>query len=144
MPEPFAALVDRVVDRLIPIPVITPEQYRTIECNRCGLCCEDIRSASSPTEMAAQIADPATEADRRRFLSGLVPASQVGTGWRYRCTHFGRDADGLGRCGIHQTRPDVCRGFPYGRVVRSWRECSWFVEVRDANGDRVDVVTDNR
>ena len=143
MPDPFAALVDRVVDQLIPIPVVTPGQYRTIECNRCGLCCEDIRSASSPSEMVVQLADPATDEDRRRFLSGLVLVSEVRAGWRYRCTHFGRDPDGLGRCGIHQTRPDVCRGFPYGRVVRSWRECAWFVEVRDANGDRVDVVTDN-
>ena len=143
MPDPFVALIERVVDRLVLIPVVTPEQYRAIECNRCGVCCEDIRSASSPAEMAVQIADPATEADRRRFLSGLIPVSQVEAGWRYRCTHFGRDVNGLGTCGIHQTRPDVCRGFPYGRVVRSWRECSWFVEVRDANGDRVDVVTDN-
>ena len=38
------------------------------------------------------------------------------------------------------TRPSVCSGFPYNRVVRTWRECTWYVQVRDAEGRVIEVV----
>jgi Fe-S-cluster containining protein len=133
-------LIGRVVAQLVPIPIVTPEQYRQITCNRCGLCCEDIRSFDSPEATAAKVADPTVEADRRLFLSGLEVVGPVGGAWRYRCRHFARDADGLGCCTIHATRPDICRNYPYGKVVWSWPQCAWFVQVRDAGGRVVPEV----
>ncbi|MHB8574717.1 MAG: YkgJ family cysteine cluster protein [Dehalococcoidia bacterium] len=130
----FDDLLARVVSRLAPVRVVTPEQYRTITCNRCGVCCEDIRSPNAPEALAAQLADPATDDDRRRFLSGLELVGEAPGGFRYRCRHFSRDAEGLGVCGIHETRPRICAGFPYGNVVRSWPQCAWFVQIRDADG----------
>jgi Fe-S-cluster containining protein len=140
MAESFGALVDRALAWLRPIPVVSPEDYRAITCNRCGVCCEDIKSRDSPAQVAARAADPATDADRRRFLAGLELVGPVGTAWRYRCRHFYRDPDGRGVCGIHETRPSVCRDFPYGLTVRSWPQCAWYVEVRDADGIEVPHV----
>jgi Fe-S-cluster containining protein len=82
--------------------------------------------------------DPALDPDRRRWLSGLEPVQRLIGGWRYRCRHFFRDAEGLGVCGIHATRPSVCRDFPYGGVVRGWTECVWHVQIVDAEGNRLD------
>jgi Fe-S-cluster containining protein len=139
----FAALAGKVVAWLTPIPVVTPEEYRQIECNRCGVCCEDIVASEAPEVVAARSLNPLVHADTRRFLSGLQVVGQVGADWRYRCIHFSRDEAGLGACGIHATRPDICRRFPYGKVVRSWRECAWFVEVRDEQGRIVPEVAEH-
>ena len=133
----FEDLLALAVSRLAPLPVVTPEQYRAITCNRCGVCCEDIRSTDAPERLAEKLADPAASSideDRRYFLSGLELVGEAPGGWRYRCRHFSRDAEGLGLCGIHATRPRICAGFPYGNVVRGWTQCAWFVEIRDADG----------
>ncbi|HLZ68720.1 MAG TPA: YkgJ family cysteine cluster protein [Dehalococcoidia bacterium] len=140
MAEAFAALVERVVARLQPLPIVSPEEYRAIGCNRCGLCCEDIRGRHTPEQMRAWLEAPDTDEDRRRFLSGLEPVEPVAGGWRYRCRHFRRDAGGLGECTIHASRPLICSGYPYGRTVRQWTQCAWYVEVRDAAGKVVEVV----
>ena len=134
MPERLADLAERAVLRLMPPPIVTPEEYRAITCNRCGVCCEDIRSLAEPAALAAEAANPETDEDRRRFLSGLIPVGPVTGGWRYRCRHFAREETGRGLCTIHATRPAVCRGFPFGRTVQSWPECSWNVLIRDADG----------
>jgi Fe-S-cluster containining protein len=136
----FENRVWQVVGQLVSVPIVTPAEYRQITCNRCGLCCEDIRSYDSPEAVARKIGDPELTEDRRRFLSGLEPVEPVGQAWRYRCRHFARNAEGLGCCTIHETRPEICRGFPYGKVVRAWRECAWFVEVRDEHGNIVHEV----
>jgi len=136
----FAGLLEKTFDWLRPIPVVTPEQYRSITCNRCGLCCEDIFVPEPPERLAERVADPDEDDDRRRWLSGLEPVEQIRNGWRYRCQHFFRDAEGLGVCGVHETRPDICRDYPYGLPVRSWTECAWYVEVRDAAGNVVERV----
>src|SRR5438874_11397418 len=106
MSEEFGVLVERLALRLQPIPIVTPDEYRAITCNRCGVCCEDIRTADAPDKLAAEMNDPATDGDRRQFLSGLIAVGEVPDGWRYRCRHFDRDADGLGVCTIHETRPN--------------------------------------
>jgi Fe-S-cluster containining protein len=138
--DAFAARVARLATQLTPIPIVTPAQYRQITCNRCGLCCEDIRSLDPPAVVRRKVADLAVDADRRTFLSGLEPVEPIGQAWRYRCRHFARDATGLGVCTVHATRPDICRDYPYGGVVRSWQQCAWFVQVRDAQGNVVPVV----
>jgi Fe-S-cluster containining protein len=136
----FAGLIDRLVPRLTPAPVVTPEQYRAIACNRCGLCCEDIPSPRAPDEVAALLRSGRLDPDRREFLSGLIPVEPLASGWRYRCRHFRRVEDGTGVCTIHDRRPEVCRRFPYGRVVRRWTRCAWYVQVRGPAGERIDVV----
>jgi Fe-S-cluster containining protein len=138
--DAFAALVDRVAAQLTPIPIVTPEQYRQISCNRCGVCCEDIRSLDPPDLIRSKSSDPTIDADRRAFLIGLEPVEQLDHAWRYRCRHFTRDETGLGVCTIHATRPAICRDYPYGKVVRSWPQCAWFVQVRDAAGNVVPAV----
>lgn len=131
--EGFGALVERVV-AAIPVPrAVTRAEYAAITCNRCGVCCEDIRAPFGPEEVAARTEDPAWGLDYRRFLGFLQVVGPAPGGWRYRCRNFVRDADGRGVCTIHATRPEVCRGFPYGRVVRSWPQCSWYVTIRDAD-----------
>ena len=135
MSDAFSSLVQRVTARLQPPPLVSPEQYRALECNRCGLCCEDIPVPLPPPDVAVLAEHEATNPDWRTFLSGLEPVEQVTDGWRYRCRHFTRDASGLGLCAIHATRPDVCRGFPYSQVVRRWRECAWYVQVVDSDGN---------
>lgn len=117
-----------------PAPVVSPEAYSAIACNRCGACCEDIPSPCTPDELAAIMSDPALPEDKRRFLSGLEPVGPTAAGWRYRCRHFRRDPDGLGVCGIFATRPEVCRRFPYGDVVRRWSECAWYVQIGTPDG----------
>ncbi len=138
--DDIPAVIGRVVAQLVPMPVVTPAQYRQISCNRCGLCCEDIRSVDSPEATAVQLVDPTVDDDRRRFLSGLEAVGRVGALWRYRCRHFTRDADGLGCCTIHATRPAICRDYPYGKVVWNWPQCAWFVQVRDEQGAVVSEV----
>jgi Fe-S-cluster containining protein len=141
MTNDFGALVDRLASRLTtPPPVVTPAAYRAITCNRCGMCCEDIPLPYSPTELAALVADPATDPDSRAFYGGLQAAGPEPLGWRYTCRHFSRDAAGLGVCAIRETRPDICRNFPYGKMVRRWVACAWYVDVRDDAGNPVPVV----
>ena len=139
MSRNLSDLVQQAALRLHP-PIVSVEEYRAIQCNRCGVCCEDIRAMSSPQQLQAEAIDPATDPERRRFLSGLDAVGPVDGAWRYRCRHFTRDADGLGLCTIHETRPSICRGFPYGHIVRSWPQCAWNVEVRDVNGRVITFV----
>ncbi len=138
--DSFAGLVATVLSRLAPIPVITPVEYWRITCNRCGLCCEDLRCPDSPAQIAARVHDPDEDPDQREFLAGLVPVRPVPGGWQYRCRHFARDDAGLGVCMVYERRPPICRGFPFGEVVRGWRACAWYVDVRDEHGNALRVV----
>ena len=142
MSDAFTARVERLMARLQPVPAVTPEAYRAITCNRCGLCCEDIPAPCGPDELAALAAVPSLTEDTRRFLAGLEPVEPTATGWRYRCRHFARAADGLGVCGIFETRPEVCRRFPYGGVVRRWSECAWFVQIQAPDGTVLPMMPD--
>jgi len=135
----FSALASRAVGRLQPPPVVGPAEYAAITCNRCGLCCEDIRVDKSPQQLAAEMADETVDEDRHRFLAGLQPVARVAGGWRYRCEYFARDTSGLGTCTVHETRPAVCRGYPYGGVVRAWPACAWYVRVEPVEVQRVNL-----
>jgi len=137
-------LVFRVAERITPPRVVTPDEYRAIACNRCGDCCEDIRTRFGPEELDSSVDDPSVDGERRRFFAGLIAVGPVPGGWRYRCRHFSRDIDGLGLCGVHEDRPAVCRWFPGGHVVRSWSRCAWNVEVRDERGAVLSFVPNVR
>jgi len=138
MSHTFAALVQRVTAQLSTSPrTVTADEYRTISCNRCGVCCEDIPAPYTPADLASRLSDPELNADWRAFLGGLEPVEERTNGWRYRCRHFQRDEDGLGTCGIFERRPAVCRGYPYGGVVRRWAQCAWFVQIVDENGNAI-------
>jgi Fe-S-cluster containining protein len=124
----ISELLPRIAGHVQP-RVVTPDEFRAITCNRCGACCDDIPMPLAPDELAARAADAATDEEQRRFLAGLSPARQVLGGWRYRCEHFRRDAEGLGVCTIYEFRPAVCRWFPGGNAVRTWSTCAWYVRV---------------
>jgi Fe-S-cluster containining protein len=109
-------------------PAVTAEEYAGITCNRCGRCCEDIPAPESPEQMSALAADPAVDPDTRRFAAHLEAVGPIHGGWRYRCTQFERDADGLAGCGIFEDRPSICRSFPVG-PIRRWTECAWYVRI---------------
>lgn len=140
MDERIRDLVRRIALPPPPPRVISPDEYRAIECNRCGDCCEDIRAIDGPETIDAMADDPANDADRRRFLAGLLPVGKALVGWRYRCRHFSRDGTGLGVCGVYGDRPAVCRWFPGGHTVRVWPKCAWYVEVRDETGALIPFV----
>ena len=138
MATEFSSLVRRVVGRLEPPRVVSPAEYRAITCNRCGMCCEEIRLPYSPEELAGLAAGTSVSAEQRRFAAGLQhTGGSASQGWMYSCRHFQRDAAGLGVCDIYDERPPVCRNFPYDGVVRTWSTCAWYVEVRDEGGQAI-------
>lgn len=142
MSDQFLDLVTRVVASLTPPRTVTPDEYRAISCNRCGVCCEDLLVPHPPADLAGVLDAPTLDPDKRAFLAGLVPVAPVAGGWRYRCRHFRRDADGLGVCGVYAERPAVCSRFPYGGVVRRWPGCSWYVQIRDLDGTPLPMLAD--
>ena len=101
-------------------------------CNRCGACCRVLKLDQSPDEIGAMAAltgalgipsdhgfaaehwHPLTreEAMRRNpFYTGRLPADSH----LYSCDQLGDD----GSCRVHETRPLVCRGYPwYGEPTR--------------------------
>lgn len=136
MSDHVAALVRAAGAGWVAPRTVTPEEHRALVCNRCGACCEDNPLPHSPEELERIIADPALDPDRRAFAAGLAPVQPIVGGWQYRCRHFARDGDGLGVCTIYDSRPNVCRDFPLGRVVRRWPQCSWYVEIQEILSER--------
>ena len=139
----MAGLADLLLDlvpRLKPAPRVTAEEYRVIQCNRCGGCCEDIRSSHGPDELATLLAGGAFDADRQSFSEGLVPIEPLVDGWRYRCKHFKRDTEGLGVCAIYDRRPQVCRSYPNGGSVRRWSQCAFYVQIVGPDGTVIPMV----
>ena len=136
--------------------VVTWRQFDEIECNRCGECCEGFSIAS--TGYSEQRDDGAIgwwlhagplgyievwaywQARGEKFepfgpdsdlwYAQLEPFWSEEHGWKYKCGHFERDADGLGVCTIYETRPPICSGYPYGRPQTEFEQCAWNVEVR--------------
>jgi Fe-S-cluster containining protein len=132
MADQIAALVRAAGAAWVAPRAVTTDEHRTLACNRCGACCEDIPLPHSPEEMERIVADRSVDADRRAFAGGLIPVHPIPGGWQYRCRHFARDETGLGLCAIYEIRPAVCREFPHGSVVRRWPQCAWYVEIRDS------------
>lgn len=101
-------------------------------CNQCGACCRVLTLEQSPQEIGAMAElttalgipsdyafaaahwHPLTrdEAMRRNpFYTARLPTDAH----LYWCDRLGDD----GRCTVHETRPFVCRGYPwYGQPVR--------------------------
>lgn len=118
-------------------------------CNACGACCRVLTLAQSPEEVrqiaavtrvigipsdhqfAAEHWHPLTREEAMRvnpFYVERLPADAH----LYRCDQL--DADG--RCGAYETRPLVCRGYPwYGERPRAMElpdpDCGYFVDVVD-------------
>jgi Fe-S-cluster containining protein len=136
------------------IPVVDQQAFDSIECNRCGECCEgfflELSTGNSLKNMGGPIGMieyreywrahgmPAfemtydTDLTKSMFWFGSLEPWQDDEGrWRYRCPHFSRDNDGLGVCGIYEDRPRVCSDFPYGKPQTFWDKCSWNVEILD-------------
>jgi len=136
----FGQMLLELSPRLKPAPSVTVDEYRAIECNRCGACCEDLTVLHSPDELSALMAGGTLDADRQAFYSGLVPVEPLVKGWRYRCRHFTRETDGLGTCTIRDHRPQICRDYPDGVVVRRWSQCAWYVQIAGPDGTVIPMV----
>jgi Fe-S-cluster containining protein len=119
-------------------------------CNQCGACCRVLTLEQSPEEIQAMAAvtsvlgipsdmpfaaehwHPLTHAEalqRNPFYTGRLPADAH----LYSCDQLGAN----GRCTAYETRPLVCRGYPwYGETPRD-------MELPDADcGYRYDVVAE--
>src|SRR5437667_12327688 len=94
----FVGLLARLTPWLTPAPVVTPEQYQAIVCNRCGLCCDDIPMRHTPDALASLLGSAGLDADPRALLSGLGPVEPLAAVWRPRCRDLGRAPDGRDVC----------------------------------------------
>ena len=116
-------------------------------CNKCGACCRVLTLEQSPEEVRNMAAVTKTigipsdmifaaehwhplsrdEAMRRNpFYTSRLPKDA----FLYSCDQLGDD----GRCMAYDTRPLVCRGYPwYGQPVRDMEladpECGYFYDI---------------
>jgi len=116
-------------------------------CNRCGACCRVLTLAQSPEEVqniaavttvlgipsdhafAAQHWHPLTRGEamqRNPFYTSRL----AGDAYLYWCDQLGDD----GRCMAYETRPLVCRGYPwYDQPPRQMeladRDCGYFYDI---------------
>lgn len=51
-----------------------------------------------------------------------VPEGFIGSGWIFTCKHFDPATN---NCGIYETRPRMCRSFPYGSRCEHGDRCTW-------------------
>jgi Fe-S-cluster containining protein len=107
-----------------------PMKQRTVEertCNHCGKCCQDILLHVSPEEMEhirkgehpryngnegnEKVAQMViyVKTEEVRFLDKVI----TGQKYHYKCTNYIQRPDGKGECGIYETRPTMCRIFPF-------------------------------
>jgi Fe-S-cluster containining protein len=84
-------------------------------CNRCGDCCEVIHASVGIPDLHAMMANPYIVGVVRRqaeilldMLEERIDVSHGRVG--YSCRHFDRETR---LCGIHDRRPDMCRGYPF-------------------------------
>lgn len=154
------------------LPIVTREEFDKIECNRCGACCEAFWQPG-PLEMAMMIGklqidkrifDYYSDEDLMmmagwsfdqyfndlahiKWWSDIEPVDGVYNEYgtlKYRCHRFQRLPDGLGFCTQHETRPNVCRNFPYGKTVHDYKDCSWNVIIEDETDDPLQMVDRGR
>lgn len=99
------------------------------ECNGCGSCCDPVHLSQTQEELAAMSPDDFVDPDFQPWALALIPIPReegierarvsgrgpVG-GWAYfyRCPSFD---EGTRLCTAHETRPLVCRGYPWYRGV---------------------------
>ncbi len=132
--------------------VVDQPTFDAIECNRCGECCESFFLTNDRDtkwgfwlhhgplgwlELYAyyegrerDIVDHFSPMGSMLFFGQLIPTLTETGAYRYKCGYFERDADGLGICTVHDTRPSMCSGFPY-RKPAEYARCSWNVELID-------------
>lgn len=139
---------------------VTYEEFRKLECNQCGECCEDFTlpwpleivtrlGGLSPNAMEDSSEQWQIEYERRyRWLWDVEPIADASVGknrsLRYRCHRLVRLDDGKARCSAYEDRPQACEWFPRhpGRpsnpppVVVGYKSCSWNVEIVDAGPGR--------
>jgi len=78
-----------------------------MSCIRCGQCCQ---SASIRIVLPKDLADYYHGFGVATFQDGDVFSCRFEVPTP--CKHFIRDENGLGGCGIYETRPQICRDYP--------------------------------
>lgn len=121
-------------------PLVTEDEFKKLECNRCGECCQRfVMGGVTPDDLAKEIAagsyrDPDPDViDANEWLAALVATQDPDGVWVYACPFYSVDAgDGLPGCTIYERRPTGCRDLPYGRPMPDWSSCVWNVRIRKA------------
>lgn len=115
--------------------------------DRCtGHCCRQFFLPVRPGELAERAAEE-NDSEIRTVARMAIPiaredwqelcvtddceAVEAQGGWMYTCKNFDTVA---GNCTIYETRPNMCRDYPYGRACR-YRECT--SSVRTPEGARI-------
>jgi len=106
-----------------------PPFDETVVCNRCGECCQRFYMPN-PLEIIGENGWQWSNYDREWFeqLTFLGPAEANEGKWRYRCNYFKQEEDGTGTCTIYDSRPGICREFPYGKWINGFENCVWSLE----------------
>jgi Fe-S-cluster containining protein len=84
-------------------------------CSACGDCCDPVWFPLPPAEIrqGAEVARRPDDAANLRFArDAWTWTGEVDdlAGWAYRCAMFD---EATRRCTAHETRPPVCRGYPW-------------------------------
>ena len=95
-------------------------------CNRCGECCKMFTLKYSPARLRDMAASDSHDEYRKIFdavgdrcLGRLVWPETGYVAYAYGpCRNLGVTADGLPACLIHDSRPNMCSGFPYYSMAR--------------------------
>lgn len=101
--------------------------------DRCsGHCCErfwlpydyqTFKEKAETIQDGVQIADMLIPLDDQSHPSECVDRADLETGAYYRCRHLTENGD----CGIYETRPRMCSGYPYARLCL-YRDCTWSIK----------------
>ncbi len=126
----------------------TLAEARTLECNRCGDCC-DSRRLPKPTDWGwADLPENgyAEFNDGEPLIVELSPGATRG----FRCARLEPQADGTALCGLHdEPRPPTCIGFPirfddFDEVGAAYEvhtgpltRCTWYGMVLLPEGDDI-------
>ena len=131
--------------------LVEQAEFDLIECNRCGDCCERFHVPNGGDwrepphswwnhdgplgfleEWAYNKAKGWEEPyfhpiDSMMFFGELVATQDEEGWWWYSCSRFRRDGLDCGTCTRHDTRPNMCREFPYGKPITAYDRCAWNV-----------------
>lgn len=119
------------------------ESFYMTECNKCGDCCETITFSQieKVTDIVKWVTHPDSQFINREDLDvNVIDALFITDNWElnddektYHCNKF----DKVNRlCSMHESRPYVCRGFPwYGKetheeAISIYKNCSFWADIK--------------
>ena len=93
------------------------------ECLRCGGCCHSVALDWGPRELHEEYlkwkrGENYKVKNIAFFYTALefMEYDSVNRKYRYQCRHLNYTSEGVAECWERDTRPDMCRDFPYGHT----------------------------